>query len=247
MMGIQQRCLCARSQWLCHIKPELSVAIVIHISIRGYVPIWKWIWRLQVEEWCNYTEVHQDPTCTRCPRVRKNEGGEQTCQLVSPGSPEICMRCGVRLGRGAVPEPRSLGVKLVSRGREPRANWTVRRSPRSSEPSIYPVRRCLGGNAVGSPGLSKTYGKLAKLLAHAQSGKSGRWQHTWDDVTGIHWILVLNEAKAVHDLDLLNNSGAVSGEVVLDIFLGSCTPQRQLRFAFVKLLLFAAKLLMILF
>lgn len=171
MLRVQQRCLRARSQWLYHIKLELNVAIVIHISIRGYVPIWKWIWRLRVEEWCNYAE-DQDPACTRCPRVRKNEGGEQTCQLVSPGSPEICMRCGVRLGRGAVPGPRSLGVKLVSRGREPRANWTVKRSPRSSEPSIYPVRRCLGGNVARSPGSSKTYGKLAKLLAHAQSDKS---------------------------------------------------------------------------
>ena len=65
----------------------------------------------------------------------KNEGG-QTCQLVSPGSPDICILCGVRLGRGAV---RSLAAKL-SRWRDPRANWTVRRSPLSSEPSVWGVR-----------------------------------------------------------------------------------------------------------
>lgn len=74
----------------------------------------------------------------------KNEGG-QTCQLVSPGSPDICILCGVRLGRGAV---RSVAAKL-SRWRDPRANWTVRRSPLSSEPSVWGVRIGVRGELWG--------------------------------------------------------------------------------------------------
>ena len=77
----------------------------------------------------------------------KNEGG-QTCQLVSPGSPEICILCGVRLGRGAV---RSVAAKL-SRWRDPRANWTVRRSPLSSVPSVWGVRIGVRGVCCGGGG-----------------------------------------------------------------------------------------------
>jgi len=57
-------------------------------------------------------------------------GVKLTCQLVSTGRPEICIRKGVRLGRGAA---RSWCAKLSLR-RGPRANWTTKRSPMKSEP-----------------------------------------------------------------------------------------------------------------
>lgn len=43
---------------------------------------------------------------------------------------------------------------------------------------------------------------------------------TWNDVTGIHGILILNEAEAVHQLDLRDLSGAMGTEVCLDVGLG---------------------------
>jgi hypothetical protein len=57
-------------------------------------------------------------------------GRRQTCQLVSGGRPEICIRCDVRRGRGGARSP-----KAPSRARFPRANWTVMRSPMKSDPS----------------------------------------------------------------------------------------------------------------
>jgi hypothetical protein len=44
---------------------------------------------------------------------------------------------------------------------------------------------------------------------------------TWDYVTGIHSIIVLNEAKAIHEFDLGDLSSAMGSKVVLDINLGS--------------------------
>ena len=54
---------------------------------------------------------------------------------------------------------------------------------------------------------------------------------TWDNIAGIHGILVLNETKAVHDLDLLDDSGAVGSKVLLDIFLGRCESGQSLCYA----------------
>jgi hypothetical protein len=84
------------------------------------------------------------------PRVQGRERGSPTCQLVSDGSPEICILCAVRLGLGAA----SRCAKAAgSRWRVPRANCTVNLSPRSSVPSsvwstkvriecVEAVRRC---------------------------------------------------------------------------------------------------------
>ncbi len=44
---------------------------------------------------------------------------------------------------------------------------------------------------------------------------------TWNNVPGVHGILVLDEAKAVHKLDFGNLAGPVGSEVSLDIGLGS--------------------------
>ncbi len=73
--------------------------------------------------------------CSRIQEPTKNGVSYLTCQLVSPGSPEICIRYAVRLGRGAV---RS-GAAKVSRWRDPRANCTVKRSPIKSDPSSVDV------------------------------------------------------------------------------------------------------------
>lgn len=45
---------------------------------------------------------------------------------------------------------------------------------------------------------------------------------TWYDITRIHGVLVLDESKAVHQLDLHDLTRAMGVEVVLDIGLGSC-------------------------
>lgn len=39
-------------------------------------------------------------------------------------------------------------------------------------------------------------------------------------ISGIHGILVLDESKAVHELDLLDCTGAMSGEMGLNVSLG---------------------------
>ena len=49
-------------------------------------------------------------------------------------------------------------------------------------------------------------------------------QLTWNDVLRVHGIIILNEAEAIHELDL----GDVASpflEMILDIFLGDCGPQ----------------------
>jgi hypothetical protein len=44
---------------------------------------------------------------------------------------------------------------------------------------------------------------------------------TWHNIPRIHGILVLDEAEAVHELDLCDLTGAMGREVSLDIGLGS--------------------------
>jgi hypothetical protein len=45
---------------------------------------------------------------------------------------------------------------------------------------------------------------------------------TWNHIACIHGILVLDEAEAIHELDLHDLACAVGVEVVLNIGLGSC-------------------------
>jgi hypothetical protein len=42
------------------------------------------------------------------------------------------------------------------------------------------------------------------------------------NIAGIHWVLVLDEPEAVHELYFGNFSSAMSREVSLDVGLGSC-------------------------
>lgn len=92
-------------------------------------------------------------------------GIQQTCQLVSLGSPVICMRYAVRRGRGAV---RSWVGPKPSRWREPRANWTVKRSPIKSDPSCRHISQVTTGRIEirrgGGQGWSMTYGKLQRTV-----------------------------------------------------------------------------------
>ena len=47
-------------------------------------------------------------------------------------------------------------------------------------------------------------------------------KHTRYNIPGIHGILVLDEAKAIHELDLGDLARAVGRKVSLDIGLGGC-------------------------
>jgi hypothetical protein len=45
---------------------------------------------------------------------------------------------------------------------------------------------------------------------------------TWNNIAGIHRILILDEAETIHQLHLCDFSGAMFREMRLDIGLGSC-------------------------
>lgn len=64
---------------------------------------------------------------------------------------------------------------------------------------------------------------MARLVSVAQNNNTECDQKlTWDNVAGIHGILILDEAKTIHELNLCNFSGAMFREMRLDIGLGSC-------------------------
>lgn len=157
----------------------------------------------------------------------ENGGIQQTCQLVSLGSPEICIRYGVRRGRGAV---RSWAPPKPSRWREPRANWTVKRSPIKSDPScrhisqdttdrfrnqgerwpgtVHDVRKARAQN-----------GLVLKFSSFAADTAVVYEALTWNDISGVHCILVLDEPKTVHELDLGYLASAMGSKMRLDVLL----------------------------
>lgn len=45
-------------------------------------------------------------------------------------------------------------------------------------------------------------------------------QHTRDNITGVHGVLVFDKAKAIHQLDLGDFAGSMSGKVSLNVGLG---------------------------
>ncbi len=59
-----------------------------------------------------------------------------------------------------------------------------------------------------------------RVLAYIRRASGVGGQLTWNDIASIHRILVLDEAEAVHKLDLSDLASAMGGEVVLDIGLG---------------------------
>ena len=139
------------------------------------------------------------------------ELGCLTCQLVSTGRFAILIRYGVRRGRGGT---RSLGVKFSLR-RDPRANCTMRRSPIKSEPSVH-VRDLHTGTCTSEA--VSTYGKLHRMLAVARKRIAAKL--TRHNVTRVHGVLVLDETKAVHELDLSDFTSAMGLEMGLDFCLG---------------------------
>lgn len=70
-----------------------------------------------------------------------------------------------------------------------------------------------------------TYGKL-QLRASANVLREHfvpqrHWELTRNHIPSIQCIIVLDEAEAIHELDLGNVSSTIL-EVVLDVFLGDC-------------------------
>lgn len=50
----------------------------------------------------------------------------------------------------------------------------------------------------------------------------GKCGHTGNDIAGIHSILVFDESKSVHELDLRDLPSAMGVEVSFNIGLGRC-------------------------
>ena len=48
-------------------------------------------------------------------------------------------------------------------------------------------------------------------------------RHTWDYITSVHGVLVLDETEAIHELNLSDLASAMGVEMVLNIGLGSCS------------------------
>lgn len=64
-----------------------------------------------------------------------------------------------------------------------------------------------------------TYGKLDRSLALSVKDID-RAKLTWNNIASIHSILILNEAEAVHELNLCDLASSMSLEVSLNICLG---------------------------
>jgi len=70
--------------------------------------------------------------------------------------------------------------------------------------------------AVGRVAMAVAASELdGEALAHKHRSMKG-----WDDIPGVHGVLILNEAEAVHNLDLCDLAGAMLGEMSLDVGLG---------------------------
>lgn len=41
-------------------------------------------------------------------------------------------------------------------------------------------------------------------------------ERAWDNISCVHSVLIFNEAKPIHELDLLDRAGAMSAKVFLD-------------------------------
>lgn len=48
-----------------------------------------------------------------------------------------------------------------------------------------------------------------------------RAMESWNNIAGIHWVLVLDETEAIHKLNFGDFSGSMSREVSLDVGFGS--------------------------
>lgn len=68
---------------------------------------------------------------------------------------------------------------------------------------------------------------MAVWMGQVREASGGGEGHTksWDDVTRVHHVLVLDEAEAVHELDLGDLAGAMGAKVARDILLGGLSGQ----------------------
>ena len=82
-----------------------------------------------------------------------------------------------------------------------------------------------GGSPIGEK--DSTYGRLLTLLAVVRYQQNRKL--TRHDVARIHRVLVLNEAKAIHQLDLSDIPGAMGREMGLNISLGRYNPETIVR------------------
>lgn len=70
--------------------------------------------------------------------------------------------------------------------------------------------------------------KEGRMAGGQEDGQSGMGDSednedvelTWDHIAGVHRILILDEAEAVHEFDLRDLSGAMGAEVRLNVGLG---------------------------
>lgn len=81
------------------------------------------------------------------------------------------------------------------------------------------MTRTAAGTAAGATALAATAaGELdGKALAHKVGAVEGG-----DDVAGVHGVAVLDEAEAVHELDVEDLAGAMFVKVALDVGSGDC-------------------------
>lgn len=68
--------------------------------------------------------------------------------------------------------------------------------------------------------ITRTGGATGELDDEPLAHELGAME-SWDHITRVHGIFVLDEAKAIHELDLGNLAGAMGVEVVLNVGLGS--------------------------
>jgi hypothetical protein len=45
-------------------------------------------------------------------------------------------------------------------------------------------------------------------------------RHTWYNIFGVHSVFILDEAKAIHELDFLDGTGAMMAEMLLNVGFG---------------------------
>lgn len=100
-------------------------------------------------------------------------------------------------------------------------------TPLAGEPVIRkakkrsnPPRAGLNVRKAGSATRQQTTAAGKKNRQH-ELGRSASWKLTWDDVPGIHGVLVLDETEPIHELDLGDLARPMGREVSLDIGLGS--------------------------
>lgn len=69
---------------------------------------------------------------------------------------------------------------------------------------------------------SPTHGGKKKRKKKKKHIRRGGKALTWDDIPGVHGVLVFDKTKPIHELDLGDLTGAMGCKVSLDIGLGCC-------------------------